>query len=185
MPQESWYFFLALEADLDATARYVEPAEANDSTYSVEFARILMSASAEVEVVASALVRQVDSLPQRPTIDDLRAAFQKNYPKLPGMEVLVPRASRRLVPWAAWSGQANPDWWSAYHRVKHDRHVAFARATLKNAVNAVAALLCLQLYVHRDVYQRGSLEPWCKLLTLENHYEMIVGGSGGLLPDFP
>ena len=185
MPQESWYFFLALEADLDATARYVEPAPPNDSTYSIEFARILMSAAAEIEVVASGLTRQLDKLPARPTIDDLRICFQKHYPKLPAMEVLVPRCSRKLAPWSAWAGQTNPSWWTAYNKVKHDRHAAFASATLSNALNAVGGLLCLQLYLHRDLYKRGALEPWCKLLTLDGHYEGIVAGAGGLLPDFP
>jgi hypothetical protein len=184
MPKASWYFFLALETDLDATARYVEPAEANDGTYSIEFARILMAAAAEVEVVACALAREVSMLPSQPTINDLRVVFHKHYPKLPQMEISVPRAPRKLRPWSAWSGEGNPDWWSAHNRVKHDRHIAFEKATLAHALNAVAGLLCLQLYVHHELYNRGSLEPWCRLLSLEGHYETVVEGEGGILPDF-
>ena len=45
---------------ISTTARYVEPVPPNDSTYSIAFARILMSAAAEVEVVASGLARQLD-----------------------------------------------------------------------------------------------------------------------------
>lgn len=163
----------------------MEPAIANDKTYSIEYARILMSAAAEVEVVAGQLVRQVDTLKSRPNIDDLGKGFRKNYPFLPTMEVLVPRTSRKLTPWDAWAGSENPVWWTAHNHVKHDRHVAFKEATLINALNAVAALLCLQLYLHRDLYKTGSLEPWCRLLTLRGHYEGVVIGSGGLLPDFP
>jgi hypothetical protein len=188
MPQESWYFFLALESDLDATARYVEPTEENDTTYSIEFTRILMSAAAEVEVVAKQLlVSKRPLLPRKSNIEHLRKRFRKHYPKLPSMEVFVPRGSQMLRPWAAWTGSAkkNPDWWSAYNKVKHARHAAFQEATLANALNAVAALLCLQLYLHQELYNAGSLQPWCRLLTLEGHYENVVAGAGGVLPDFP
>jgi hypothetical protein len=95
MPHESWYFFLALESDLDATARYVEPTEENDTTYSIEFARILMSAAAEVEVVAKQLlVSKRPLLLRKSNIEHLRKRFQKHYPKLPSMEVFIPRGSQ-------------------------------------------------------------------------------------------
>ena len=90
MPQESWYFFLAIESDLERTARFVEPVPANDPCFSVEFARLLMSAAAEAEVVAAQLARQVAALPARPNIDDLRTAFQTHYPQFHTVEVLVP-----------------------------------------------------------------------------------------------
>ena len=78
MPQHSWYYFLAIESDLERTARFVEPAVANDSCYSVEFARLLMGAAAEIEAVATQLAREVTSVPAKPNIDDLRSAFQRN-----------------------------------------------------------------------------------------------------------
>ena len=186
-PQESWYFFLAIESDLDATSRYVEPTAENNKTYSIEFARILMSAAAEVEVVAKLLLATKGaSLPGKPTIEDLRKGFQKHYPKLPNMEVMVPRGPQILRPWAAWEkGSANPDWWLAYTAVKHSRHSTFHQATLANALNAVAALFCLQLYLHQALYNAGILQPWSRLLTLEKHYQNVVAGTGGMLPDFP
>ena len=78
MQQDSWYYFLAIESDLERTARFVEPIVANDSCYSVEFARLLMGAAAEAEAVATQLARQEGSLPKQPGIDDLRIAFQKH-----------------------------------------------------------------------------------------------------------
>jgi hypothetical protein len=185
MPQDSWYYFLAIESDLERTARFVEPLVANDSCYSVEFARLLMGAAAEAEAVATQFVGQLVTLPKNPNIDDLRAAFQKHYPKFNTMEILVPRASRKLIPWSAWAGSKNPEWWTAHNRVKHDRHNWFADASLVNTLNAVAGLLCLQLYVHQQEYKKGSLEPWCRFRSIQGHYETIVTGRGGSLPDFP
>ena len=101
------------------------------------------------------------------------------------MEVLVPRTSRKLNPWSAWAGAKNPGWWTAHNHVKHDRHNSFAEASLIHAIEAVGGLLCLQLYLHRQEYKKGSLEPWCRLFTLHGHFEGIVAGPGGSLPDFP
>jgi len=185
MPQDSWFYFLAIESDLERTARFVEPTLANDSCYSVEFARLLMGAAAEVEAVATQLARTVTSLPTDTNIDDLRAAFQQHYPNFHTIEILVPRASRKLNPWRAWAGAKNPKWWTAHNRVKHDRHNSFTDASLVNALEAVAALLCLQLYVHQREYKEGSLEPWCRFLSVKGHWESIIAGPGGSLPDFP
>jgi hypothetical protein len=152
MPQDSWYYFLAIESDLERTARFVEPLVANDSCYSVEFARLLMGAAAEAEAVATQFVGQLVTLPKNPNIDDLRAAFQKHYPKFNTMEILVPRASRKLIPWSAWADSKNPEWWTAHNRVKHDRHNWFAdafprkhteccrRATLSSALRSSAGI---------------------------------------------
>lgn len=184
MPSDHWYIFLAIEADLEATGRYVEPREANDLCFSVEFARILMSASAEAEVAAKILCQAREPGASLRSIDDWRDIFARHYPKFPSMEVLLPRASRKLTPWADWGAGANPSWWNAHNRVKHQRDHYFTEANLVNAINAVAGLLCLQLYLHHDEYRRAVLEPWCRCLTVPDHYENIVAGPGGTLPDF-
>jgi len=44
-----WQYFIAIESDLENTARYVEVAEDNFGTYSVEYSRILLSASSEID----------------------------------------------------------------------------------------------------------------------------------------
>jgi len=37
-----WNYFLAIESDLEAVSRYIEPCKANFKTYSIEQARILV-----------------------------------------------------------------------------------------------------------------------------------------------
>ena len=56
-----WQFFLAIEADLANTARYVEFADQNMGTYSIEYVRILLSAGSEVEVVAKLLCNRINA----------------------------------------------------------------------------------------------------------------------------
>jgi hypothetical protein len=74
-----WQYFVALEADLAATARYVEPTSANMACYSVEFARILLTAGSEVDVLCKVLCQE-HQLPVRPVnIDGYRAAITKRF----------------------------------------------------------------------------------------------------------
>jgi hypothetical protein len=185
MPTEHWYVFLSIEADLEQTARFVEPREANDACFSVEFARILMAAASEAEVSAKLLSAEIESQTVVDGIETWRTILTGRYPSLHTMRVFVPRAGRTLELWSEWGSGRNPPWWSAHNRIKHDRHLQFQEANLKNAMNAVAGLFCLQLYLHRNEYQKASLEPFCHLLSLHGHYEPIYTGAGGKLPDFP
>jgi hypothetical protein len=67
----------------------------------------------------------------------------QHLPSLATMEVFVPRYGLTLCPWDNWSNGTNPDWWRSYNNVKHERDAYFHEATLKNALNALAALLTL------------------------------------------
>ena len=185
MPTEHWYVFLSIEADLEQTARFVEPREANDSCFSVEFARILMAASSEAEVTAKLLCTHLEPHAILDGIDTWRAVLLRHWPRFHTMQIFVPRAVRTLEPWAEWGSGRNPSWWTAHNRVKHERHLEFREANLKNALGAVAGLFCLQLYLHRDEYREANLEPFCRLLSLPEHYHPIYAGPGGKLPDFP
>jgi hypothetical protein len=53
-----WQYFIAIESDLENTARYVEVTPGNFRTYSVEYARILLSAGSEVDVMSTSAVTQ-------------------------------------------------------------------------------------------------------------------------------
>ena len=43
-----WNYYIALEQDLAKLSRYIEFAEGNFSTYSIELAHLLLAASSEV-----------------------------------------------------------------------------------------------------------------------------------------
>jgi hypothetical protein len=55
-----WQYFLAIESDLTVTSRYVEFNRANFATYTIEFARLLLTACAEVDVLAKLLCKRLD-----------------------------------------------------------------------------------------------------------------------------
>jgi hypothetical protein len=84
-----WQYFLALEQDLIETTYFVEPAAANFKTFSVAFARILLAAGSEIDVVCKMLCRQIEVSGKPKSIAKYRSAIMSHYPKLPTMRVLV------------------------------------------------------------------------------------------------
>lgn len=53
-----WQYFAALDSDLLRISRYVEFASPNMDTYSIEFARLILSAGSEIDVLAKVLCDQ-------------------------------------------------------------------------------------------------------------------------------
>ena len=177
-----WNYFLALERDLEAVSRYIEFCEPNFSVFSIELAHLLFAASSEVDVVAKLLCQLIAPKSPRKNIDQYRAALMRTIHDLPDTEVFVPRYGLSFRPWSNWTEGHNPDWWRSYNNVKHERDAYFHEATLKNALNAVGALLIITaLYYSRllsesddapfhvaPVMQR--LEPKASLLRLPSNY---------------
>lgn len=96
-----WQYFVALEADLAATARFVEPTPANMACYSVEFARILLTAGSEVDVLCKVLCQE-HQLPVRPVnIDGYRAAITARFPNFTKLEIRGPATA-----WSACRGSS-------------------------------------------------------------------------------
>ena len=177
-----WNYFLALEHDTEQLSRYVEFCEPNYSVFSIELAHLLFAAASEVDVVAKLLCEQVAPAAPRANILDYRAALVPAIAELPEVEVFVPRHGLSLKPWSNWSGPQSPLWWRSYNDVKHQRDAHFDQATLKNALNALAALLVLTFhyYARKLATEPGQvlapkvtmslLEPKSTLLRLHQDY---------------
>ncbi len=141
-----WNYLIALEKDLEVASRYVEFCKSNYRVFSIEFAHLLFAAASEVDVVAKLLCERLDPAAPRQNINEYRAVLLAGFPDLPTFQVFVPRYGLTLTPWANWAGTSNPLWWRNYNNVKHQRNVHFNQATLKNALNALGALLILTFY---------------------------------------
>ena len=178
-----WRYFLALEADLDATTRYVEPTGRNFATHSIEFARILLAAGAEVDVVAQVLCRQCNPSPAS-NIEQYRENILSKFPRFPTMRVVVPRFALLLEPWRDWEQGQTPSWWRSHNKVKHERDAHFDDANLENAFTAVAGLFCLVLYLYQRALYSNELKPWSRLLSLEKEPGYLMLEQNYELPDF-
>jgi hypothetical protein len=179
-----WHYFLALERDFVETTRFVDPSTANFRTHSIAYAKVLLGACSEVDVVAKVLCERIQAASNPRNIDDYRKIITAAYPKLQTFEAHLPRHILRVVPWKTWSGGTNPPWWHSYNSVKHHRHQHFDLANLENCVAALAGLFCLVLYLYQTELYALELDPWPELFSLPKEPQHIVKG-GYELPDFP
>lgn len=146
-PKVHWNYFLALESDVVRLARFIEFCDDNFSAYSIEIARLLMTAAAEVDVVAKLVCQNLDPQSRTRNIKGYASVILgADEPKLPALTILIPRYGLTLKPWISWTPKTPPLWWNAYNRVKHHRDTGFREANLGNGLNAMAALFSLTLY---------------------------------------
>ena len=184
-----WNYFLALEKDLELAARYVEFSEANMATYSIEFAHLLFAAASEVDVVAKLLCKQLAPGEPRQNIEHYRTVLSAHLPDLAATQVLVPRYALTLTPWDNWANGRNPLWWRSYNNVKHERDAHYPEATLKNALNALAALMTVAFYhySHPDLHPGRAVDkkettryllPESSLLRFPEpyYYDVLIAG---------
>lgn len=158
-------YFLALEQDLEKLSRYVDFG-ANDQTYSIEIARLLMIASAECDVLLKQLCKKIDKNSNASAIGGYHNVLSISMPDFLWFEVTMPRFGLSFTPWINWSKDAPPFWWAANNKVKHHRYDNFNQATLKQALNAAAALFSIVLHFYRDEAKEGLLSPMATLFCV-------------------
>ncbi len=166
-----WNYFLAMERDLDALSRYVEFDKKNFDCFSIEIARVLLASGAEVDVVCKQVCKVIDPRSSADKINKYRSKIKAAFPGIPQFGVLLPRFGLRLSPWDEWN-KANgvPVWWTAYNKIKHQRDSEYHQASLKNALNAVAGLFVMVLYLYKEKAQLGELVPSPQLLRVDRDH---------------
>ena len=170
-----WNYFIALERDLEVVSRYVEFTTNNLGVYSIELAHLLFAAASEVDVVAKLVCQCASPELPRNNINQYRAILMATFPDLPTKQVFVPRYGLTLTPWDNWNGPDNPHWWRSYNKVKHERDAHFREATLKNALNALGALLIVTyLYYSHSLAVAGTPRLGPKDTTRELHPESTL-----------
>jgi hypothetical protein len=145
-------YFLCLEDDIEKLSRWIEFSVANENTYSIELARLLMTASAETDVIAKQLCKSIDARSRARTVDAYQKKLMEAIPMLPDAMVEMPKYGLSFRPWANWRNENTPpDWWTGNNKVKHHRAEHFNKANLKNVLNSTAGLLVFLLLFHRSL----------------------------------
>ena len=149
MSPPHWEYFLSIEADLAQCTRYVQFCPENYRTFSVEFARVIVAASAEFDAVAKGLCGAIDGNAQPESITEYQSIIVGKYPRFPEYKIHIPRFKLEFQPWIEWTQSNSPDWWSkGYNKIKHHRDQHFASANLHNAILATAGLLAGIVYLY-------------------------------------
>ena len=206
-----WNYFLALEKDLERTSRYVEFCNKNLDTYSIEIAHLLLSSASEVDTIAKCICTILNPTAKAQKIDEYRKVIKAaeaaeesqrcgdvfgakdktkllpDSPKhsLSNIKIYIPRYSVVCTPWKSWADDKTPEWWTHYNNVKHERNKHFDKATLRNALNALAGLLAVNyfycrvelcrdkmpyLYEYHGKVVTKYLEPNSTVMTFESTY---------------
>lgn len=150
-----WNYYLAIQQDFELISRYVEFSELNNDTFSIELARIIMSASQEVDVIMKGICNLLKQTKTK-NINEYKVVIKEYLPELIDEKVFISRFSMTGKPWENWKGDENPIWWKANNNLKHQRTEHFQEATLKNAFNAIGALLIVNIYFYKLLKENES-----------------------------
>ncbi len=168
-----WNYFLALEEDFGRLSRFVELCVENNKVYSIEIARLFLSACFEVDVVLKQICKKIDSNATPKNIQCYRKIMCEkldNFNNFKDFEVVIPFYEISIQPWLNWCDDKPPDWWSDHNKVKHQRHEHFNRANLKNCVHSLAGLFVAILHLYSEDAREGTLVPAPKLFNVEDRF---------------
>ena len=181
-----WNYFLAIENDFEKISRYIEFTADNNNTYSIELGRIIMAATQEIDDIMKKICHLISPASKPHNINDYRNIIKANLCEFIIEEAQIPRFGMSSQPWIDWDDSTqdnNPFWWKANNKIKHDRTQNLQYANLKNAYNAVGALLITTLYYYKLEIQAINnnqtfnwqdltfrLKPKSSLFILKNEY---------------
>jgi hypothetical protein len=174
-----WNYYLTLEADIERLSRFVDITPDNYGVYSIEIARLLLTACSEVDVLARQLCEHLDPRDKADDINAYRPILLRAIPSLTQEPVDILRYGLELTPWQNWLDNNPPEWWSAHNKVKHRRHEYFHRANLENILNAAAGLFLLTVYFYDLTTKISVLEPAPTLFEPRVGVARIQGRMGG------
>ena len=195
-----WNYFCSLCKRLDSTRQYIDhSSESNElknaSVNSFEFQQIIILASMEFENISKAICLNIDNdfNLSNANIKKITETILQKYPNIG--ETVITSDYQTLQPLKDWriivdidSGKKSVSgisWWDDYSNIKHQTFWKFNLATLKNAVNALASLMVLELYLMQSIIGsvKMSLEIECEYFN--NEYSgAILCTEGEDLPDF-
>ncbi|MEJ1357427.1 MAG: hypothetical protein RPU51_04520 [Candidatus Sedimenticola sp. (ex Thyasira tokunagai)] len=152
-----WNYFLSLEDDIDRLSRFIEFTKKNFDCFSLELARVLLTASSEVDVVAKQYCKSLDAKSKAQSIGKYKIAILEGNPGFPDTVIKMPRFGLTFTPWSSWNTEeVSPHWWQSNNKVKHQRHTHFDRANLKNTLNSVAGLFSLLIHYYKHQIDTGQ-----------------------------
>ena len=186
--------YLLLEQDFKITIDYVTLEENNFTTYSVAYLKLLLTIGSEIDVMLEFLSRLYEPTT---TVSGFGCSkiILNHEPNIQSLEIFVNNKSFSLLPWKA---NPIPDWWTAYNEIKHNRYEDALKfdptrkyyqfANLQNVLNALAALLSLELYAYRLIAinegERQFVPAIKSIFTVNSsHWKDAEFGNGIVLID--
>lgn len=158
----------------------------HENVYSEIFREILILTCAEFEIVGKNICKHLDSNRNANNIVDISEMILDHYPHIKELQVQSlywtcdPFSDWQIVTTGKGQKVEGLDWWKAYNSIKHDETDSFSKATLENALSALASLYIFNMYAMRIV--DGNLNLMKAFPPKYFIYDLYK--YGGELPDF-
>jgi len=153
-----WSHFIALEKEFAQTTSFVTINEANYSTYSSMFAKLLLETCSEIDVTFKLYCSMLSPSFNGKKLNAYMMCMNQVDPLFSAQKVEIRGLTNSIQPWINFSNNNAPFWWTAYNRVKHNRtedssidgvsQKSFMFANLKNTVAALAALYQIEVMIY-------------------------------------
>jgi len=168
-----WSFYLSLENDFMNTVNYVHPSQENLNTFSSQYSKIILTCAIEFESISKIFVKHISSDNRAGNIGDIKQSLLREFPNIHSNIVSMQKYGIKMQPLEEWGTNQRLNWWSSYTSIKHNRHKNFNKANLENTLNSLSALLIINVYYYRYVYNYQHLSG-NKLLDMAGMGEAIV-----------
>ena len=148
-------YYLNLENELFETERYVTLERSNFVTFSIEYAKLLLSICSEIDMVLKMICRCIEKDKKCSKITHYHQVMSKTLKYFTREEVVfLYFKDIKIRPWEGWNETNPPNWWNDYNKVKHQRTDVdeggtpfYSKANLGNVIQALAALYISELYL--------------------------------------
>lgn len=182
---DNWNYFLMLEKEVEATFDFVEPSIKNYSTFSISYAKLILSICGEFDSLLKDYCKGLSAKNQRPT--NIQECFDvlKGYNALNLINTtitLIRYKSIQLKPfdqWSSLSGYKKLSWWDCYNSIKHNRLTKFELANLENCLNALAALFIINIVNSRLQNQHALFPTNNTIFAADQLFARILPGDYG------
>ena len=85
-----------------------------------------------------------------------REVITEHLPEFIEESAICYRHDLQFNPWTIWSNGKNPEWWRQHNKVKHQRNEFYHQATLRNTLEALAALYLVNFYLEHVKLKESS-----------------------------
>jgi hypothetical protein len=173
-PQHYIRAFLLIQEDLLKLFEYVEPCDENSDTISLRIQELLTRVCIEIEANFTAILKENTytnsgnwNLKNDYSLIDFThklSAYKVKFPVWRG-------GKHTYSPFANWATKSNENWhalnwYQAYNKSKHDRHLHFNKATFDTLLNAVSGLIVLL----SAQFMSESYSPNLKSMGISGNY---------------
>ena len=165
-----WNHFLALEEDLIQISRFID-FSGNSDTYSIEIAKLYLSACSEIDVVMKMLCKKVIGNKKIEGINKYYNPITGQFKEFVNFEVTIPKHNLIYQPWKDWTSNSSPSWWSDYNKVKHQRDTNYEKSNLNNLINSMSGLFVSVLYLYKKQAEKDGIFDNQKLFRVSKKYQ--------------